>query len=227
MWWPGMDKAIECCVKECSICQYSRKMPPAASPSELMWGRRLSSKLDMVLPDAELKSQEAQDRQKWSHDSHSADRHFGVNDTVYVRNYGVGQQWLSGRVVGLQGLAMYRVRLDSNHVIIRHVNQLRHRVVTTDSTGVDSSDLSDVGVPETGDSTETVEPESAETDQTSSDTSETPETQTTTSSTPAQESDSSEAAVEQTEDHLGTQMWFHHRNMAHQNSLKVQVPHHD
>ena len=21
MWWPGMDKAIECCVKECSTCQ--------------------------------------------------------------------------------------------------------------------------------------------------------------------------------------------------------------
>ena len=30
MWWPGMDKAIECCVKECSTCQSSRKMPPSA-----------------------------------------------------------------------------------------------------------------------------------------------------------------------------------------------------
>ena len=30
MWWPGMDRAIESCVKECSICQCSRKMPPSA-----------------------------------------------------------------------------------------------------------------------------------------------------------------------------------------------------
>ena len=167
-----------------------------SSPSELMWGRRLRSKLDLVLPDAERRSQEAQDRQKRSHDCHSADRHFGVNDTVYVRNYGVGQQWLPGRVVGLQGSVMYRVRLDNNHVIIRHVDQLRHRVATTDSTDPsDSSDLSDVSVPETGVSTEMVEPESAETDQNSSDTSETPD--------PAEEAESSESAEEQTEDHSG------------------------
>jgi transposase InsO family protein len=30
MWWPRMDKQIELCVKECTICQASRKMPPAA-----------------------------------------------------------------------------------------------------------------------------------------------------------------------------------------------------
>lgn len=28
MWWPGMDKDIELCVKECTVCQSSRKMPP-------------------------------------------------------------------------------------------------------------------------------------------------------------------------------------------------------
>ena len=169
-----------------------------------MWGRRLRSKLDLVLPDAERRSQEAQDRQKRSHDCDSADRHFGVNDTVYVRNYGVGQQWLPGRVVGLQGSVMYRVRLDNNDVIIRHVDQLRHRVATTDSTdSSNSSDLSDVSVPETGVSTEMVEPESAETDQNSSDTSETPDIQITPSSTPAEEAESSESAEEQTEDHSG------------------------
>ena len=31
MWWPGMDKDIELCVKECMACQSSRKMPPPAA----------------------------------------------------------------------------------------------------------------------------------------------------------------------------------------------------
>ena len=30
MWWPGMDKNIELCLKECTACQSSRKMPPPA-----------------------------------------------------------------------------------------------------------------------------------------------------------------------------------------------------
>ena len=78
-----------------------------SSPSELMWGQRLRSKLDLVLPEAEWRSQEAQDRQKRAHDSHSADRQFCLNNTVYVRNYGVGQRWVPGCVVGLLGSAMY------------------------------------------------------------------------------------------------------------------------
>ena len=142
-----------------------------SSPSELMWGRRLRSKLDLLLPDGERRSQEAQDSQKRAHDSHAVDRQFNVSDTVYVRNYGEGQQWLLGRVVGLQGSAIYRVRLDNDHVIIivRHVDQLRHRVTTTDS----SDDVQD-----TGDSTEPVDVE----------TSETPETPTMTSSPETPES---------------------------------------
>ena len=95
-----------------------------SSPSELMWGRRLRSRLDLVLPDVEQRPQEAKDRQKRAHDSHSTDRQFQVNDTVYVRNYGVGPQWLSGCVVGLQGSVMYRVRLDNDSVIVLHVDQL-------------------------------------------------------------------------------------------------------
>ena len=125
------------------------------SLSELMWGRRLRSKLDLLLPDGERRSQEAQDRQKRAHDSHAVDRQFNVSDTVYVRNYGEEQQWLPGRVVGLQGSAMYRVRLDNDHVIVQHVDQLRQRVTITDS--------SDDDVQDTGDSTEPVDVETSET----------------------------------------------------------------
>ena len=96
-----------------------------SSPSELMWGRRLRSQLDLLLPDAERRSQEAQDRQKQAHDSHSVDRHFGINDTVYARNYGPELSWLPGRVVGFQGSVLYRVGLRNDYVIVRHVDQMR------------------------------------------------------------------------------------------------------
>ena len=144
-----------------------------SSPSELMWGRRLRSQLDLLLPDAERRSQEAQDRQKQAHDSHSVDRHFGINDTVYARNYGQGLPWLPGCVVGFQGSAMYRVRLSNDSVIVRHVDQMRHRVCADETISLPGD-----SVPETEVSAGVVEPESFETGQNSSEASVAPERQT-------------------------------------------------
>ena len=31
VWWPGVDKDIETCVKECGACQSTSKMPPTSS----------------------------------------------------------------------------------------------------------------------------------------------------------------------------------------------------
>ena len=28
VWWPGVDKEIETCVKQCELCQVSQKAPP-------------------------------------------------------------------------------------------------------------------------------------------------------------------------------------------------------
>ena len=60
------------------------------SPVELMWGRILRSQLDLLLPDSSRKAQQAQDCQKQSHDAHSTERQFNLNDTVYARNYSTG-----------------------------------------------------------------------------------------------------------------------------------------
>ena len=136
-----------------------------------MWGRRLRSRLDLVLPDAEQRPQEAQDRQKRANDSHSTDHQFQVKNTIYVWNYSVGPQWLSGCVVGLQGLVMYRVRLDNNSVVVRHVDQLQHCILTTDSSDANGSN--------TRNSAEMVEPRLTETPQDSSEVTESTDTQVT------------------------------------------------
>ena len=82
-----------------------------SSPAELMWGRTLTSKLDLLRPDVDQKAQQATDCQKSSHDGHSSQRQFAVNETVYARNYSSGPQWLPGKIVSLQGNVMYCVRL--------------------------------------------------------------------------------------------------------------------
>ena len=98
------------------------------SPSELLWGRKLRSTLDLLVPNTNRKLQQNQDHQKELYDSRSKTRQFNVNDFVYARNYGSGPLWLPGLVVSLQGTAMYEVRLSDNRVIIRHLDQLRPRV---------------------------------------------------------------------------------------------------
>lgn len=37
LWWPGMDKQIERCVRECSTCQVSRKEPPVVPLQPWPW----------------------------------------------------------------------------------------------------------------------------------------------------------------------------------------------
>ena len=37
MWWPGMDKEIEECVRACTVCQSTRKQPPVAPPHPWAW----------------------------------------------------------------------------------------------------------------------------------------------------------------------------------------------
>lgn len=107
--------------------------PVGSSPAELMWGRTLRSKLDLLRPDAELRAKQAANQQKLTHDAHSALRQFSVHDKVYVGNYGRGPVWLPGTVVGLQGTVMYRVVLVDKRECVRHIDQLRPRFNSEDT----------------------------------------------------------------------------------------------
>ena len=63
-------------------------------PAEVMWGRTLRSRLDLLRPDVDKKAQQATDRQSRAYDSHAPNRQFAVQDTVYVRNIGSGPRWV-------------------------------------------------------------------------------------------------------------------------------------
>ena len=91
-----------------------------------MWGRRLRTPLDLLLPKSP-DTAKAKDGQFRSNESRLT-RQFEVNDRVYARNYSAGPLWLQGVVTSLQGNVMYEVRLCDSRVVIRHVDQLRSRV---------------------------------------------------------------------------------------------------
>lgn len=73
------------------ITQYSST---GVSPSELMWGRKLRSTLDLLLPDVNREVQQSQDQKKQLYDIHSPTQKFNINDFVYAQNYGSGPLWL-------------------------------------------------------------------------------------------------------------------------------------
>ncbi len=81
------------------------------SPAELLLGRRLRSRLDLLIPSIEREVVGKQIKQKRGHDKNARVRLFHRGDKVYAHNV-IGQmKWSQGEVVESIGLNMYRVRL--------------------------------------------------------------------------------------------------------------------
>ncbi|KAK2149139.1 hypothetical protein LSH36_465g02052 [Paralvinella palmiformis] len=66
------------------------------SPSELMLGRKLKSRLYLVRPCIASRVLSTQSKQKHYHDRHAKSRTIDIDDTVHVRNFAKGPNWLSG-----------------------------------------------------------------------------------------------------------------------------------
>jgi hypothetical protein len=94
------------------------------SPSELMWGKRLRSPLDLLVPS---KSPSSDELPRPLENSPALTRQFYVNDRVYARSYSSGPRWLPGVVVKIKGNVMYEVRLIDDRVVVRHLDQLCSR----------------------------------------------------------------------------------------------------
>ena len=110
---------------------YQRKIPhstTSVSPSELMLGRVIRSRLDLLHPDLQSRVQLKQLQQKLNHDP-SVPRvlELNVGDTVYARNYGVGPTWSSGVIIGIDGPTSFVVKVDDGRIWRRHQDQLMQK----------------------------------------------------------------------------------------------------
>ena len=118
------------------------------SPAELIFGRRLHSQFDNIRPSLEKKANLKQEHQKKAHDSHARHCEFNVGDLVYVKNYGAGASWLSGKVIKKVGSTWYAVLLTDGRNIRKHADKMRSQVESTDQSGssveMNSNDLIDM-----------------------------------------------------------------------------------
>ena len=111
------------------LCSY-RVTPHATtgvSPSELLLGKRLRTRLDLLKPNTAKKVENKQMQQKIKHDRIAKQRNFVVGRKVFVRNFGQGPKWLPGEVIKSSGPVSCIVQLVGGGVRRCHHDQLRHR----------------------------------------------------------------------------------------------------
>ena len=94
------------------------------SPAELMFGRQIRTRLQLLKPDISHHVMGKQEKQKQFRDHSRKDRLF---EAVYTRNFGKGEKWFKGRVVELIGSAMVKVELEDHSIVRRHLDQTRRR----------------------------------------------------------------------------------------------------
>ena len=97
------------------------------SPAEMLMGRKLRSRLDLVKPDLEHKVHTKQQEQKSNHDKKTKAREFYIGDAVYARNFARGAKWLSGQIVGKQSSILYEIEMLDGRVWRRHTDHLIYR----------------------------------------------------------------------------------------------------
>lgn len=96
------------------------------SPSEALLGRRLRSRLDLVVPVPARRVEEKQWSQKANYDVKAKARSFNTGDWVLVRNHSSGDKWLPGTITKQTGPVSYQVEVEGT-VRRCHVDQLKRR----------------------------------------------------------------------------------------------------
>lgn len=90
------------------------------APSEMLMGRRLRSRLDLLYPDLPEQVEEKQRKQKLAHDNSKSNRTFCKGDLVWIESFkGSGSKWSAGVVQEVTGPVSYQVRLESGNVVHR------------------------------------------------------------------------------------------------------------
>lgn len=102
------------------------------SPAELLQGRRLRSRLDLIRPDLEARVIEKQLAQQSGARTGSRLRSLSVGQTVFIRNFGNGPRWFSGTIRQAVGEVSYDVALDDGRCFRRHIDHIRERFCATE-----------------------------------------------------------------------------------------------
>ena len=97
------------------------------SPAELMFNRPLRTHLDLLQPSIGQTVRQNQSRQKRDHDAHARGHIFKEGDNVYIRSFDGKNKWLPGTITNKQGSLTFRINLDDDRVVQRHIDHIRSR----------------------------------------------------------------------------------------------------
>ena len=95
------------------------------TPSQLLMGRKIRTRLDLLRPDVERRVGCKQAQQKADHDRHARSLELHTGQSVMARNLRPGAPWVPGVVVERLGPLTYRVQVDSGQLWKRHLDHLR------------------------------------------------------------------------------------------------------
>ncbi|KAG7301015.1 hypothetical protein JYU34_015388 [Plutella xylostella] len=95
------------------------------SPAQILMGRSLRTRLDVIKPDREKKVLRAQRSQVEG--AGGSVRELKAGDTVWCRQYQPGKKWVAGEVSERLGTTDYTVRREDGSETHRHIDQLRQR----------------------------------------------------------------------------------------------------
>ena len=98
------------------------------TPAELLFGRNLRTRFDLLKPDVTVRVENQQMKQKARHDERAEERCFQAGEHVFVKNFRPGDPWLRGQVVSCVGPVSFRVKLNSGAVLRRHQDHVRKRL---------------------------------------------------------------------------------------------------
>ena len=101
------------------------------APAELLMGRRLRSRLDLLFPTVSQKVESKQLKQKEEHDATKPVRTFSIGDLVYVEDFTASpQKWIPGKIVEVTGPLSYCIELLDGSTVRRHVDNVIQRCLT-------------------------------------------------------------------------------------------------
>ena len=98
-------------------------------PCEMLMGRRLRSRLDLLYPSIATRVESHQEKQKESHDTKRPLRTFQVGDLVYAEKFSGLPKWIPASIVKVTGPLSYELELSDSKEIKwrRHVDSIRGR----------------------------------------------------------------------------------------------------
>ena len=96
------------------------------TPAELLQGRRIRKRLDMLKPSLNDHVEQKQSQQKSNHDSYRTAA-FVRGEQVYARGFGTGPKWLLATIEEVSGPVSYMARLEDDRIVRCHQDHLRRR----------------------------------------------------------------------------------------------------